>query len=172
VRYGVTHLFDLNSGRIEICLERLRRQVWLYWFGSRQKKRQMQIRALYMTALTLNATAIGTAIALGRGRLVMKTSRLFFLARWKKAPENWGRSAKGCFARALSGFGIRKDGVCIDRHLERLGVVLRDAPSQWLAWFRVYEQFYGQGETAACIRWHVEVLDWIAGLGNRPGPWK
>lgn len=171
-RYGIAHLFDLNEERIEACLDRLRRQVALYWFAGPRTRRRMECRALFLTALTLNATAIWTTRLLERGRFVMRTHRLFFGARWRKSPGEWGSSAKGCFARALSGFGIGADSVCIDRHLGRMGIKLSDAPSQWRAWFRVYAQFYGQGETALCIRWHVLALDWIAGLGPRPGPWK
>lgn len=133
---------------------------------------KMRIRGLYTAALTLNATAIWTAKLLHRGKVSMVTQVRFFQKRWRANPDDWGTNAKSCFARALSGYSIGRDAVCIDRHLERMGLSPRTAAAQWKHWFRIYESLYGPGETVLCVRWHVELLDWIAMRGERPEPWK
>jgi hypothetical protein len=102
----------------------------------------------------------------------MVTQRLFLRKRWRLSPEEWGVNPKSCFARALCGYSVGKDGVCVDRHLERMELSPQDAVQQWREWFRLYESMYGPGESMLCVRWHVELLNWIAGLGGKPAPWK
>jgi hypothetical protein len=165
-------LFDLTSEETDDCMERLRIQSHVYSGTTNLLKWKMQARALMVCAYTLNATAIWTAKLLMRGTFSMQTQRLFFRKRWRVHPSEWGKTAKSCFARALCGSDIGKDGVCIDRHLERMGSKVTDAEAQWREWFRLYESLYGPGETVLCIRWHEDLLDWIALQGPKPKPWK
>ncbi len=163
---------DLTSKTVNACIGRLKRQPGIYQRADSLTRKKMQVRALMFCALTLKATAIWTAKLLFRGRCSMRTQRLFFLKRWRKEPKEWGESAKSCFARALSGYSIGKDGSCIDRHLQRTGCDPVDAEAQWREWFRLYESMYGPGETIACVSWHIRILDWIALSAPKPAPWK
>lgn len=171
-KYQNTPLFDYTGPAVRHCLARLRRQPILYRSYPHELKRMMLVRGLFFAAFTLNATAIWTAKLLHRGTFSMITQKRFFYKRWRLDPEEWGMNAKSCFARALAGYSIGKDGVCVDRHLERLNLQPTNAVKQWADWFRLYESMYGPGETILCVRWHVESLDWIAGLRGRPEPWK
>lgn len=171
-KYHAKQLFTLSKSAIEECLERLVVQRGLHWGSSWVAARRMRVRALFVSAMTLNSTAIWTAKLVSRGFFAMETQRKFFLARIRKDPGEWGENAKSAFARALSGYSLGHDAVCIDRHLERMELAPEDAPAQWRAWFQLYESMYGPGETIACARWHVEILDWISGAGARPEAWK
>lgn len=172
VRYHNRFLFDYCGREIDACIERLRDQASLYLANDARLKRRMRIRALFTAALTLNATAVWTARLLSRGTFAMVTQRRFFMKRFRLDPKEWGPTAKSCFARALSGFSLGPDGVCIDRHLQRMAISPADAVEQWRDWFRLYESLYGPGETVLCVRWHVELLDWIALMGPKPVSWK
>lgn len=173
IKYHTQTLFkDLTSGTVNACLKRLRRQAGIYKQASKSNKKKMQLRALLLAAFTLKATAIWTAKLLHRGTFSMVTQRRFFWKRWRKDPSEWGSNAKSCFARALSGFSIGADSVCIDRHLERMESAPENAEAQWKEWFDIYERLYGPGEANACILWHVEVLDWIALKREKPEAWK
>jgi len=171
-KYGNQPLFPLTIPITEVCIGRLTRQPFFYKFKDALGRRKMRARALMLCAFTLNATAIWTAKLLTRGTFSMRTQRAFFRKRWRQHPSEWGKTAKSCFARALCGYDIGKDGVCVDRHLERTAHVPIDAETQWREWFRLYEAMYGPGEAMACIQWHVEVLDWIALQRSRPVAWK
>lgn len=171
-KYNSPPLFDYTSKGVDSCCARLRRQVDFHRKATKNQKRLMEVRGLVTAAFTLNATAIWTAKLLLRGTFSMRTQRLFFKKRWGIKPSDWGKNAKSCFARALCGYSIGSDSVCIDRHLERIGSVPADAEAQWREWFRLYESMYGPGETLACVGWHVRLLDWIALRGPRPKAWK
>ncbi len=171
-KYYSPSLFDLTSKDVRICLTHLEEQSRIYAAAEPFAKGKMQARALMVCAYTLNATAIWTAKLLERGRFSMRTQKLFFKKRWHQHPSVWGKTAKSCFARALCGYDIGQDGVCVDRHLERTGSKPKSAVEQWREWFRLYESMYGPGEAAHCIRWHVELLDWIALRKPKPKPWK
>jgi hypothetical protein len=171
-KYYNQFLFDYSKEEIRKCMRRLSDQAKIYESHSDLDQRRMRIRGLYLAALTLNATAIWTAKLLKRGKVSMVTQVLFFRKRWRQDPKDWGANAKSCFARALSGHSIGKDSVCIDRHLERMGLVPKNAAEQWRHWFRLYESMYGPGEAILCVRWHIELLDWIAMRRERPDPWK
>jgi hypothetical protein len=171
-RYHNRFLFDYSKGEIDRCLGRLSDQAAIYGSHGPKVQRIMRTRALFVAALTLNATAVWTAMMVARGSFSMRTQVLFFRKRWRQGAGEWGENAKSCFARALSGYSIGQDGVCVDRHLERMGIAPADAAAQWSDWFRLYESLYGPGETVLCVRWHVELLDWIAIRGEKPMPWK
>jgi hypothetical protein len=171
-KYYNQFLFDYSKEETRKCMRRLSDQARIYESHSDLDQWRMRIRGLYVAALTLNATAIWTAKLLKRGKVSMVTQVLFFRKRWRQNPNDWGANAKSCFARALSGHSIGKDSVCIDRHLERMGLVPKNASEQWRHWFRLYESMYGPGETILCVRWHIGLLDWIAMLSERPDPWK
>lgn len=171
-KYHNRYLFDYSGEAVAVCLRRLSEQPTYYKSMGSVDRLRMQVRALFMAAFTLNATAIWTAKLLHRGVFSMRTQRLFFVKRWRKDPREWGDGAKSCFARALCGYATGEDGVCVDRHLERMGLRPKSAEEQWRDWFRLYESMYGPGEAVLCIRWHVEVLDWIALTGKRPAAWK
>lgn len=171
-KYHNRYLFDYSREEIQKCLGRLSSQPELYKALSGVAQKRMLVRGLFVAAFTLNATAIWTAKLLVSGRFSMSTQKLFFKKRWRLDPKEWGANAKSCFARALSGYSIGKDGVCVDRHLERMGIVPKDASAQWEDWFRLYESMYGPGEVILCARWHIELLDWIAMLAKKPLPWK
>ncbi len=171
-KYYSPSLFDLTSKDVRICLTRLRKQPGIYKATDDYDRWRMQVRALELAACTLNATAIWTAKLIMRDDFAMSTQRLFFGKRWLYHPSVWGITAKSCFARALCGYDIGQDGVCVDRHLERTGSKPKSAVDQWQEWFRLYESMYGPGEAAYCIRWHVELLDWIALRKPKPKPWK
>lgn len=171
-RYHNRFLFDYGKEETGKCMGRLAYQADLYKSGDARLQRRMRIRALFTAALTLNATAVWTARLLARGTFSMITQSRFFWKRWKLDPKEWGQNAKSCFARALCGYSVGKDAVCIDRHLERMGLSPEDAAGQWLDWFRLYESLYGPGEKLLCVKWHVGLLDWISGMGSKPSPWK
>lgn len=171
-KYHNPKMFDYSRADLDACEERLRRQAVLYASSGLLTKRRMAVRGLFAAALTLNATAVWTAKRLESGRFAMSTQSRFFFIRWRLAPDRWGVNAKSCLARAWSGFSIGADAVCIDRHLERLGSKPADATAQWRLWFDLYESMYGAGETVLCVRWHIQVLDWIAFRGPRPTSWK
>lgn len=171
-KYYNQFLFDYSKEETRKCMRRLSDQAKIYDSHSHLDQWRMRIRGLYVASLTLNATAIWTAKLLKRGRVSMVTQVLFFRKRWRSHPKDWGANAKSCFARALSGHSIGKDSVCIDRHLERMGLVPKNAAEQWRHWFRLYESMYGPGETILCVRWHIGLLDWIAMRAERPEPWK
>ncbi len=172
-KYHNKYLFNYCREEVMTCLVRLRKQTGFYWEADPLSQAKMRVRGLYTAALTLNATAVWTAKLLQRGKVSMVTQVRFFQKRWRLDPADWGTNAKSCFARALSGYSIGRDGVCIDRHLERMKSAPRNAEAQWEEWFRLYESLYGPGETALCTRWHVDLLDWIA-LRRREKPmsWK
>lgn len=170
-KYHNRQLFNYSGPDVDRCLDRLAEQGSIYW-TTPTIRRKMRLRALFTAAMTLNATAVWTAKLLVRGTFSMSTQSIFFRRRFRMYPAEWGANAKSCFARALSGYSLGADGVCIDRHLERLGLAPKDAPEQWAHWFRLYESMYGPGETVLCVRWHVELLDWIAGRRGTPVPWK
>jgi len=171
-KYHNRFLFDYSGAEIEKCMIRLADQVELYKVGTAITQRRMRVRALIVAALTLNATAVWTAKLLMQGKFSMRTQRAFFRKRWKLDPKDWGPTAKSCFARALCGYSVGADGVCLDRHLQRMDLLPKDAAEQWRDWFRLYESMYGPGETVLCVRWHIELLDWIAVLAKRPSSWK
>ena len=171
-KYHNTYLFDYSGEEIRKCLSRLADQAELYKAGTVSIRRRMRVRALMVASLTLNATAVWTAKLLMQGKFSMRTQRAFFRKRWKLDPKEWGPTAKSCFARALCGYSVGSDGVCVDRHLERMDLLPKDAAEQWRDWFRLYESMYGPGETVLCVRWHVEILDWIAVQADRPSSWK
>jgi hypothetical protein len=171
-KYHNKFLFNYSGEEIDKCIRRLADQVELYQTGTPSTRRRMRVRALVVAALTLNATAVWTAKLLMQGKFSMRTQRAFFRKRWRLDPKEWGVTAKSCFARALCGYSVGADGVCVDRHLQRMGLVPIDAAAQWRDWFRLYESMYGPGETVLCVRWHIELLDWIAMLGGKPVSWK
>lgn len=171
-KYHNTYLFDYSGEEILKCLRRLALQAEIYRAGTLKVRRRMRARALMVAALTLNATAVWTAKLLMQGKFSMRTQRAFFKKRWNLDPKQWGPTAKSCFARALCGYSVGADGVCVDRHLERMDLFPKDAAEQWRDWFRLYESMYGPGETVLCVRWHVELLDWIAMMAERPASWK
>jgi hypothetical protein len=171
-KYYNKPLLDFSRTEIETCLGRLAEQATIYAHGGLLTKRRMAVRGLFVAALTLNATAVWTAKRLESGRFAMSTQSLFFKKRWKQWPNQWGRSAKSCLARAWSGYSLGADAVCIDRHLERMGYEIHDAVTQWKVWFDLYESMYGAGETVLCVRWHTQLLDWISYHGPRPEAWK
>ncbi len=171
-KYNSPPLFDYTSAGLDACCARLRKQAVYHKMAPKKRKRYMEVRGLLTAAFTLNATAIWTAKLLARGAFSMRTQRLIFKKRWRQSPKEWGANAKSCFARALCGYSIGSDSVCIDRHLERMGSVPPDAEGQWREWFRLYESMYGPGEMIACADWHVRVLDWIALRIPRPMAWK
>lgn len=171
-KYHNQYLFDYSGAEILKCIERLSGQVLIYKAGTILMRRKMRTRALLVAALTLNATAIWTAKLLMKGTFSMRTQRAFFKKRWRLEAKEWGPTAKSCFARALCGYSIGIDGVCVDRHLQRMELLPKDASEQWRDWFRLYESMYGPGETVLCVRWHVELLDWIALIAEKPVSWK
>jgi len=171
-KYHNTFLFDLVGDQVKVCLERLAEQEELYARASDHERRRMKVRGLFTAALTLNATAVWTTKLLLRGVFSMSTQEIFFRTRWRQDPKEWGQNPKSCFARALCGYSIGKDGVCIDRHLERTESAAPTAAAQWREWFELYQSMYGPGETALCLKWHVELMDWIALRRGRPQPWK
>lgn len=171
-KYHNRFLFDYSGEEIGKCMERLAAQAELYKAATVLIRRRMRVRALVVAALTLNATAVWTAKLLMQGKFSMRTQRAFFRKRWKLDPKDWGPTAKSCFARALCGYSVGADGVCVDRHLQRMDLLPKDAAEQWRDWFRLYESMYGPGETVLCVRWHVELLDWIAVQAKRPLSWK
>jgi len=171
-KYHNRFLFDLCGDEIAKCLARLEDQSKIYESRSAASRWKMRTRALFVAAFTLNATAIWTAKLLTKGTFSMVTQFRFFKKRWRLDPVEWGQNAKSCFARALSGHSVGQDAVCVDRHLQRMDLLPKNAAEQWRDWFRIYESLYGPGEAALCIRWHVEVLDWIAMLRGRPSAWK
>lgn len=171
-KYHNRFLFDYSGGEIDSCVSRLERQAEIYGARSDSERRRMETRGLFTAAMTLNATAIWTAKLLLRGTFSMVSQCRFFRKRWRRPAADWGPSAKSCFARALSGYSIAQDAVCIDRHLERTNLAPENAAGQWRGWFRLYESMYGPGETVGCVKWHKDLLDWIAGLKKKPEPWK
>jgi hypothetical protein len=171
-KYHNQKLFDYTRDEVDRCIERLVEQAEIYRYSSSRACVQMATRGLFAAALTLNATAVWTAKRLEAGRFAMSTQSRFFFKRWRLSPDRWGANAKSCLARSWSGYSIGADAVCIDRHLARLGVQPPDAVSQWRTWFDLYESMYGPGETTLCVRWHEQVLDWIAFRGDRPRTWK
>jgi len=171
-KYHNTYLFDYCGEEIRKCLARLSDQAELYKKGSDAVRKRMRVRALVVASLTLNATAVWTAKLLMQGKFSMRTQKAFFKKRWKLDPKEWGTTAKSCFARALCGYSTGADGVCVDRHLERMDLLPKDAAEQWRDWFRLYESMYGPGETVLCVRWHIELLHWIAMQAERPVSWK
>lgn len=171
-KYHNQYLFDYSREEIKKCMARLDEQAVLHESGSSSVRRRMRVRGLLVAAFTLNATAIWTAKLLLKGKFSMVTQVRFFKKRWKLDPKEWGENAKSCFARALCGYSVGKDGVCVDRHLERMELNPKNAAAQWKHWFRLYESMYGPGEAVLCVRWHIEILDWIAGRRGRPKPWK
>lgn len=171
-KYHNVFLFDYPGAEIRKCLDRLAVQAELYRAGIASIQRRMRVRALMVASLTLNATAVWTAKLLMQGKFSMRTQRAFFRKRWRQDPKDWGPTAKSCFARALCGYSVGADGVCVDRHLERMDILPKDAADQWKDWFRLYESMYGPGETVLCVRWHIEILDWIAVQAERPISWK
>lgn len=173
VKYHVQSLFTgLASDALDACLERLRRQPRMYKQASQLDRKKMQCRALFLSTFTFNSTIILTAKALRTGKFRMTSQRQFFGTRWRQSPDKWGKKPKSCFSRALCGYSIGADAVCVDRHLERVGDIPVDAPDQWRKWFEVYETMYGAGEAGACILWHIDALDWIALKRARPKAWK
>jgi hypothetical protein len=171
-KYHNKYLFDYSREEIDRCLRRLVHQSEIYDLCAAVTQRRMRVRALFVAAFTLNATAIWTAKLLMKGTFSMITQLKFFRKRWRLDPEEWGANAKSCFSRALCGYSIGADGVCVDRHLQRMDLSPKDAAEQWGDWFRLYESMYGPGETVLCVRWHIELLDWIAMLSGKPVPWK
>ena len=171
-KYNSPPLFDYTSHTLDACCTRLGAQGAYYEAAPKRRQRSMHLRGLFVAAFTLKATAIWTAKSLTRGTFAMRTQRAFFRKRCRLAPSDWGKNPKSCFARALCGHSIGADGVCIDRHLERMGSAPPDAEGQWREWFRLYESMYGPGETIACIHWHIRVLDWVALRAPRPLAWK
>lgn len=172
VKYRNRFLFDYSREELDLCMNRLDLQAKLYASSSKQAKRRMRVRALFTAALTLNATAVWTAKLILRGNFSMSSQRVFFVRRWRMDPALWGQNPKSCFARALCGYSLGADAVCVDRHLERMDLAPSSAAQQWMDWFRLYESMYGPGETLLCARWHIHLLDWIASLGPRPATWK
>lgn len=171
-KYHNRFLFDLSGEEIGSCIGRLERQAEIYMARSDSERRRMETRGLFTAAMTLNATAVWTAKLLIRGTFSMISQVRFFRKRLRRPPGEWGDTPKSAFARALSGYSIGPDGVCVDRHLERSNLLPENAAGQWRHWFRLYESMYGPGETVGCVKWHKELLDWIAGLRNKPEPWK
>lgn len=171
-KYHNRYLFDFCGDEIDNCLLRLCHQAKLYQLQEEPARRKMRVRALAVAAFTLNATAIWTAKLLMKGKFSMRTQRAFFRKRWRLDPKDWGKTAKSCFARALCGYSIGADGVCVDRHLQRMDLSPKSAVEQWRDWFRLYESMYGPGEAILCIQWHVKLLDWIGMQGDRPDSWK
>ena len=171
-KYHTQLLFNLTAEDVAKCSERLRRQPSIYSKVNAVQKKEMQERALTVSALTLNASLVWTAKLLARGTFSMITQRKFFEKRVDQHLTEWGETAKSCFARALCGYSIGSDSVCIDRHLERMGYWPKNAVDQWEEWFRIYERLYGAGETMCCVRWHVDLLNWISSEGSKPKPWK
>lgn len=172
-KYHNRFLFEYARPMLDRCLKRLDVQGYIYWEGTAWRRRRMRVRALYLASLTLNASATWTATLLEQHHgFSMRTQRLFFTKRWRLHPDEWGANAKSCFARALCGHSLGPEGVCVDRHLERLEMAPQSAKEQWEGWFRLYESMYGPGETELCIQWHIDALDWIVGYRGRPEAWK
>ena len=171
-KYNSPPLFDYTSADIDVCCARLRAQPRYHDAENERRRRSMQLRGLLIAAFTLKATAIWTAKLLTRGTFSMRTQRAFFRKRWRLSPGVWGANAKSCLARALCGYSIGSDAVCIDRHLSRMRSQPTDAEGQWREWFRLYESMYGPGETIACVRWHIGLLDWVALKAPKPKAWK
>jgi hypothetical protein len=171
-KYYAQRLFEYSLASIDRCAVRLVEQAEIYRTSDEHRRDQMATRGLFAAALTLASTAVCTAKMLERGKFWMETQVLFFRNRWRNSPDQWGPSAKSCLARSWSGFSIGADAVCIDRHLERLQVHPPDAVAQWKVWFDLYDKMYGPGETELCVRWHVQILDWIAFRADRPRSWK
>lgn len=171
-KYYNQKLFDYSKSDIDRCIERLIDQSEIYKHSTSKEQSKMATRGLFAAALTLASTAVCTAKMLERGKFWMRTQILFFRKRWRSGPAKWGPSPKSCLARSWSGFSLGADAVCIDRHLDRLGIQPTDAVSQWRTWFDLYESMYGAGETILCVRWHSQILDWIAFRGERPKAWK
>jgi hypothetical protein len=171
-KYHNGKLFDWTGPEIDRCAGRLVAQEAIYRSADARTQSRMAIRGLFASSLTLAATAVCTAKMLERGNFWMRTQVLFFRKRWRRSPGDWGPSPKSALARSWSGFSLGADAVCVDRHLARLGLQPPDAVAQWRTWFDLYESMYGPGETVLCVRWHEQVLDWIAFRGDRPRTWK
>lgn len=171
-KYCNRKLFDYSRDEIDRCIEKLIEQAAIYAKSSRRMQLRMSTRGLFAASLTLASTAVVSAKMLERGKFWMKTQFLFFRNRWRKSPGEWGPSPKSALARSWSGYSVGADAVCIDRHLELLEIQPPDAVAQWRTWFELYESMYGAGETVLCVRWHSQLLDWIAFRGPRPEAWK
>ena len=158
-------------------LARLSEQATIYSLVPDKEREEMRYRALvvaYSTAHTESRVAVNN---LTRG-FMMQSMRRAIERRALVHPSKWDRNqgkgktrlrwadypAKARFARALSGYSLGPDAVCLDVHMLRLpvGKRPRNAYQQWAKWFRVYRDTYGEDRARWAIDWHRRLLDHVA----------
>jgi hypothetical protein len=162
-------------------LSRLCEQANIYALKSSEEQEAMRHRALivaYTTAHTESRVAaqkLSRGLLMRSGRIAVERRILVNAGEWDKdqrkpKPRNgilhrWARyPAKARFARALCGYSIGPDAVCLDTHMLRLTPDKRprNAYQQWSKWFWVYRAQYGDDRAQWCIDWHHRLLDYIA----------
>lgn len=159
-------------------LARLSEQATVYATAPESDREEMRLRALTCAYATAHTESRVAAQNLARG-FIMRSGRVAIERRWQVPPEsgdqnqregkrikwNWARNtAKARFARALCGYSLGADAVCLDVHMLRLAPHRRprNAYQQWARWFRVYKREYGLERALWCLDWHRRLLDYCA----------
>ena len=155
-------------------LARLEEQAETYKIIPEDEKREFEHRALTCAYVTAHTESREAARRLANGDL-MRGTRTAIERRSKVTPDKWDEknklrwhrhTAKARFARALSGFSLGADAVCLDTHMLALPKARqpKSAVEQWSSWFVVYSERYGEDRAEWCIDWHRRLLDYIAGV--------
>ena len=166
------------SDALRGILSRLSEQRTIYSLVSDDAREEMRLRALTVAYSTAHTESRVAANNLARG-FMMSGARTAVARRALVHPDEWDQNqrengritlrwdrstAKARFARALSGYSLGPDAVCLDTHMLKLPIRQRPrtAYQQWGAWFRFYRQLYGTDRALWCIDWHRRLLDHIA----------
>jgi len=148
-------------------IQRLNAQAEYYRQATEQTKRSMQARALFVAACTIRVR-LGNSARLVAGYKLppLRSARKFFTSRVAKFPATWGTSPKAGFARALCGFSLGDDAVCIDTWLVRNKIKPSNAIDQWRKWLALFRLVYGDKayQDALCI--HADWLDFVKGTNH------
>jgi hypothetical protein len=167
---------------IQDVLNRLDEQYQLYQIADEPRRSMMRQRALKVAYTMAHTEARVAAENLVRDTM-LPDCRTALERRLPYPPEEWDRDqkshgwkwsrypVKARMARALCGFSLGSDAVCVDLHMERLPKHRqpRDARDQWAKWFAVYRQRYGEERYQWVLDWHYRLLRWVAGEEVSPG---
>lgn len=170
----------MNTFRDEVnkILSRLSDQATLYTSSEPAEREAMQYRALVCAYSTAHTESRVAAQNLAKG-FMMRSGRIAVDERTPLHPKEWDQNqrqggrivkrwarftAKARFARALCGYSLGSDAVCLDVHMLRLPIRKRpkNAYQQWAKWFRTYKKEYGLDRALWCLDWHRRLLDYIA----------
>lgn len=148
-------------------IARLHQQVAVYQQASLAQQQAMARRALGIAGQTIRRQ-LEASYANTTKLPPLRTAAKFVFNRQALWPDQWGALPKAGFARALCGYSLGPDAVCVDTWLRRNGIRPADAVDQWTLWFKLYRLVYGERKYQTALKIHLDWLKYVAGGGSCP----